>query len=528
MKGHSFILLRPWSCLAPLVRVLLVAGLLAGPVSATPERQVDYMGKASEVFSRLYEKTESRTLSNGLRVTLYPRGTAPVFAGVVAVRVGGSDEKLGETGISHMFEHMAFKGTPEVGTSDFKRESELLAELERISLKASALEGGFESLPETERARWDEIHELLKAVWVSEAFTRAYEARGAEGLNATTDSEMTKYFVSLPRSSLRFWLHMERDRIMKPVMRQFYQERDVVMEERRMRYEDDPDGKLYEQLRGLAFTVHPYRNPVIGYPFDIQRLTATQAAAFQRVYYVPGNIAVSLVGDVRPAEDWPLIEQYFGAIPVGSLPPRPYAPEPPQQGERRAVLKMEASPGFLMGYRKVNYPHPDDAPITLMAEMLTDSDSSPLQRELVQRRRLATSVAQGEGPGVAYPNLLMFSVRPRAPHTNEEVLRAFDEVVADFIKSGITEERLRIAKRKMATSYLSRLSSNVSLGLDFATAVLLTGDWHASFEWYEAAMAATVDDIRRVAKQYLEPSQRSIVFRERQRSNGEQGKGRSE
>lgn len=514
-----------WQCLTLFAQALVIWGLCVGSVYAAPEPQVDYMGRASEVFSRLYEKTESRTLANGLRVTLYPRGTAPVFAGVVAIRVGGSDEQVGETGISHMFEHMAFKGTPEIGTRDFQREKELLGELESLAVKASALEKGSASLSETERERWEEIHATLKEVWVSEEFTRAFEARGAEGLNATTDSEMTKYFVSLPRSSLEFWLQMERDRIMKPVMRQFYQERDVVMEERRMRYEDDPDGKLYEQLRGLAFTVHPYRNPVIGYPFDIQRLTATQAAAFHRLYYVPGNIAVSLVGDVRPAEDWPLIERYFGAIPVGPLPPRPHAPEPPQQGERRAVLEMDASPGLLMAYRKVNYPHPDDAPITLMAEMLTDSNSSPLQRELVQRRRLAISVAQGEGPGVAYPNLLMFSVQPRAPHTNEEVLRAFDEVIADFIKNGITEERLRIAKRKMATSYLAQLASNVSLGLNFTTSTLLAGDWHASFEWYEAAMAATVDDVRRVATQYLVQSQRSVVFRERPRANGQDGTG---
>ncbi len=482
------------------------------PVIASTE---SFMGSATEVFPRVFEKIEVRTLPNGLSVALYPRGNAPVFAGVVAVRVGGSDEHVGETGISHMFEHMAFKGTPEIGTKDYQKERVLLDELEVLAAQAASEGVEVHDLGEESLKLWNEIHEALKRLWITDQFTREFESRGAEGLNATTDSEMTKYFVNLPRTELEFWLKMESERILRPVMRQFYQERDVVMEERRMRYEDDPEGKLYELLRSTAFLAHPYKNPVIGYAFDIRGLTARMLESFHRRFYVPGNIAVAIVGDVRPSEDWPLIEKYFGRIPAKPLPARPHAVEPVQQGERRIVLEADASPSFYVAYRKVQYPHPDDAPISVMLEMLAGSITSPLQRTLVQRLRLAASVSHAEGPGVAYPNLMMFAVRPRAPHTNVEVLEAFDRVLQDFKNSGVTQNRLDIAKRSIATSYLSELASNTSLGKNFATSMLQFGSWKAPFDWYEKAMAVTSADVQRVADQYLIHTARSIAMLER-------------
>jgi predicted Zn-dependent peptidase len=327
---------------------------------------------------------------------------------------------------------------------------------------------------------------------------------------------MTKYFVSLPRREFEFWLRMESERILRPVMRQFYQERDVVMEERRMRYDDDPKGKLYELLKASAFHAHPYRNPVIGYPFDIRSLTATKLEAFRKRFYVPSNMAVALVGDVRPETDWPLIERYFGQIPSSEGPTRPTAVEPEQLGERRATIRTKASPLIYAAYHKKQYPHPDDAPTSIMLEMLAGSQISPLQRTMVQRKRLATSVSYSEGPGNVYPNLMLFAVQPRAPHTNEEVLEAFDRAIEEFIKSGITEERLNIAKRAVATSYFSELVSNSSMARNLATSLLVYDDWKAPFIWYEKAMAATLSDIQRVARQYLNSKYRTVAMLERE------------
>lgn len=462
---------------------------------------------STSALAEMVSKVQVVTLKNGLTVILYNRGDAPVFAGAVVVRVGGSDEVAGETGISHLFEHMAFKGTRDIGTNDYSREKKLLARLEEIASESNA---GQSMTPE-QKKEWDDIHEELHSVWISDDFTRRYDKQGATGQNATTDKEFTKYFVNLPRSAFEFWCQMESDRLLDPVMRQFYQERDVVLEERRMRFEDDPGGRLYELLLGVAYQRHPYRAPVIGYEHDIRSLTATRLEAFRKRYYVPTNMVVSVVGKVDAEKDLPVIEKFFGRIPSGPAVSRDILSEGPQQGERRVSLKMAASPELIVAYRKPNYPDPDDAPISVMAEILAGSKVSPLYTELVKRRQVATAVGNDEGPGTAYPNLLMFSASVKAPHSAEDVLNAFDSVVKRFKRSGATLEQLDVAKRSIGMSYLGHLQSNQSLALDFASSQLEYGTWKASVDWYDAMSRVTVADIARVADKYLTNESRTVA-----------------
>ncbi|MFM1847823.1 MAG: hypothetical protein RL417_1297 [Pseudomonadota bacterium] len=478
----------------------LIFGGLAGPGVAD-------VGETRATLMRLADNVHTATLSNGLRVVLYRRGVAPVFAGAVGVRVGGTDEKPGHTGIAHMLEHMAFKGTTTIGTVDFRREKKLLDELEVLVQKQRA-DG---SLPEDQKKRWDEIHAELEKLWVSEEFTRRYEERGAAGMNATTDSELTRYFTEMPRAAFEFWCQMESARILDPVMRQFYRERDVVMEERRMRSEDSPQGKLYEKLLGITFLLHPYQNPVIGYAGDIAGLTATQVRDFHRRYYVPSNIAVSLVGDVDPVRDLPVLEKYFGRIPRGPQPERPTAVEPPQEGMREVVIENKASPQMFISYRKMQYPHPDDAPVSILLEMLAGSSISPLYQELVKKRQIAAAIAYDEAPGNAYPNMAIFAVTTKAPHTNAQVLEAFDLTLARFKSRPIDPGALEIAKRAVAVEYLEHLRSNMSLAIDFVSSTLLYDNWRALIDWYDEAMRVTPADIKRVADTYLVPSNRVVA-----------------
>lgn len=477
--------------------------LCAGVASAQQE-------DSRSVLNEVLNKARYHVLSNGIRVILYRRGIAPVFGGAVVVRVGGTDEQLGETGISHMLEHMAFKGTPVVGTKDYEREKKLLARLEEI---AKASDAGLQ-MNESQKAEWESIGAELTKLWENGEFTREYEKRGASGMNATTDKEFTKYFNNFPRSAFEFWCWMESERLLRPVMRQFYQERDVVMEERRMRFEDDPEGKLYERLLGVSFLMHPYRNPVIGYDFDIKRLTASRVDEFRRRYYVPENIVVSVVGDVNPESDIAMIEQYFGRLPTGKTPPRPIVEEPPQQGERRLVLETKNSPQLAIAYHKVPYPHPDDPPLSLMQEILGGSSISPLQKELVKKRQIASSVDIEEAPGQAYPNLILVALTVKRPHTNQELLQAFDGLVEKFKQQGVSEENLMIAKRSIAMEYLGHMRSNLSLALDFASSELLYDDWKTLLHWYDQVMAVTSADVKRVANQYLVKDSRTIGFLE--------------
>lgn len=465
---------------------------------------------SAESIEALEQRVVSHTLSNGLRIILYRRGVAPVFAGAVTVHVGGVDEHPGATGISHMLEHMAFKGTPEIGTNDYEREQVLLTEQEQIIAQS---EDG--SVPAHLMQRWEEIEQELKSIWASETFTREYEKRGGSGMNATTAKELTNYFVDLPISEFEFWAEMESARILRPVMRQFYRERDVVLEERRMRFENDPGGKLYETLLGVAFLQHPYRYPVIGYEHDLRRLTASQTEAFHRRYYVPSNMVVSVVGDIDPHQAIPVLERTFGRIPPGEAPKKPTMLEPEQQGERELVVHEDASPRLMVAYRKAQYPHPDDPAISLMAEILAGSTVSPLYRELVTKRQLATSVRYGEGPGSQYPNLLMFSLSPKHPHGNREVLRAFDELVIRFVRVGPSDEELEIARRALAVQYLDTMRSNRSLALVLNSSELLYGDWRTLIDWYEKMMQVRREDVHRVAKQYLVRSARTVAMLER-------------
>jgi len=386
----------------------------------------------------------------------------------------------------------------------------LLAELEQIVSRG----GDKHQVSPEDQARWLEIHDELKTLWASESFTREYEKRGASGMNATTDVELTRYFVSLPRNSFEFWGWAESERLVHPVMRQFYQERDVVMEERRMRYDNDPGGKLYETLLGQAFRIHPYRNPVIGYPDDINSLTATMMSEFHKAYYVPKNIVIAVVGDVDPQRDLPVLERYFGRLPRGTVPGRPMQVEPPQEGERHFSVSMDSAPEMMIAYHKPPYPDPVDPPLSILFEVLAGSPISPLYEELVRKQRIATSVSSYEAPGNAYPNLVIFSLYPRAPHTNKELLAAFDKVLSDFLARGITPEQLENAKRSIAMAYLGQLRSNESLAMQLASAELIYNDWRVMVKWYDEVMKVTEQDVMRVAREYLRPNNRTIGYLE--------------
>ncbi len=463
--------------------------------------------EAVNTLKALASKVEEITLDNGMRVLIYRRGVAPVFAGVVVVRVGGSDEVVGHTGIAHMLEHMAFKGTPRIGTRDYAKEKDLLAELEKLA----ALSDGGRKLDSQEQARWDDINLQLSKLWVNNDFINQFQSHGASGINATTDSEQTKYFVNLPKSAFEFWCYMESERLLRPVLRQFYQERDVVMEERRMRSEDSPAGKLYELLLSSIYTRHSYRNPVIGYDNDIQHLTATMVNEFRKRFYVPSNIVLSVVGDIDREHDLPLIKKYFERIPAGEHPSRPSIDEPEQRGERHIKLKADASPLLYIAYRKVQYPDPDDIAISVMSRVFAGSEISVLYKELVKKRRIAADIGMDEIPGMAYPNALLFAASPKAPYTNHDLKVAFDKVLQDFIDKGANVEDVEIAKRALKVSYLTQLNSNIHLAKDLASFESLYGDWRVVIDWFEKVSAVTVEDVNRVAKKYLVSDARTIA-----------------
>lgn len=458
-----------------------------------------------EAAKQLLSRGSSKTLSNGLSVFMLPRGTSPVFAAVLSVRVGGVDEVRPKTGISHMLEHMAFKGTTTIGTKDYQRERVLLDELEEIAARSNFAT----KFSEQDRKRWDEINLELQEIWVPDAFTTLFEERGESGLNASTDKEFTSYYIKLPKAHFEFWAQVETDRILNPVMRQFYQEREVVREERRTRTDDSPSGRLYEQFLLKAFSAHPYRLPVIGFDEDILTLTARDMEEFHKRFYVPSNMALALIGDVRDA-DWAIVEKYFGRLPAGEVKGEVIPDEPDQTSERRVSIRGAGTPMIFVGYKKEAYPHLDDVKLSLAGEILAGSTLSPLFTELVERKGVASSVSQSEGPGILFPNLMTFSITPKSGFSNKKVLDEFDRVIEDKLKQGFTEEELIIAKRSISRDLIDIMSDGTGLGRILTQAKLGFGDWEDLIVWIDKILAANKEEVTEAARKYLVNSSRTV------------------
>ncbi|MCI5064423.1 insulinase family protein [bacterium] len=493
----------------------------AFPVFASPKAVSSHAQQPEPLsldsLAELRKGVREHVLSNGVKVLFYERDFAPIFAGVVSVRVGGIDELSGKTGASHLFEHLAFKGTPEIGTSDFERERELLRELEELKGQEVLLQEQGKALSPDQQLRVTALLRELEEIWDIAAFTSLYRKWGQSGMNATTSKELTNYFSSFPNSSFEFWCWIESQRLTRPVARQFYKERDVVLEERRARYENRPSGKLYAELLQEAFAVHPYRHPVIGYERDLRALQPSDVLDLHREYYVASNIVVSVVGDLRFEEAIPVMEKYFGRVSSGPRPKPPVAVEPPQKKERRFTVPYDAEPIVVAAYHKPIFPDPDEVALSLFLEVAFGNRIAPLYKEIVLDKKLASEVGYFDAPGDMYPNLAVLYAEPIAPHSNAKVLGVLDRALQKMLAEPLDERRLRIAKRSLLKSALVGMKSNMGLARELIDVEQKYGSWRATLQWYREMVALTPAEVREAAGRILRRDNRTVGFLERER-----------
>lgn len=461
---------------------------------------------AADPLERLEKETVRYTLSNGLRVIVYRRAQAPTFHAQLWVRVGGIDEVPGKTGVSHLLEHMAFKGTETIGTKDFSKEKPLLEQLETL-MKLPAEQRTDETRKEIER-----LHDQLSKLWVNNEFSQIYKQRGAVNLNAGTSKDYTFYMVSVPTAAFDLWCWMESERLIRPVFRQFYDELQVVLEERRMRVDDDPDGRLYENLLETAYLSHPNRLPVIGWPSDVARLQVSDLEELYRTYYRPDNMVLALIGDLDANAIRPQLERYFGRLPKPSTPlPVLGNTEMPQEGERNVVVNYDAEPSMMMAYPKPIYPNKEDFQFSVLHTILAEGRSSRLWRELVQRKHRASSVYTTEAPGAMYPNLFIAGGSPQKGVTSEQLRDEIQQMFDDLKVHPVSQAELEAAKRRVKVGLISGLASNYGLARMFAESELIHGNWKAFFEYYDAVSKTTAEDIQHLAQKYLNRPQRTFV-----------------
>ena len=466
--------------------------------------------------SSFEKKITVKTLSNGLTVIVMERPEAPVFSFFTMVDAGSAQDPKGETGLAHMFEHMAFKGTPEIGTTNWPAE--------KIALQRE--EAAYQALDRERQKRVNadpkKVAQLENAFEAAKAAAQKYvkvnefgqliEENGGVGLNAFTSDDETGYFYSLPANRVELWALLESSRYKHPVFREFYKERDVVVEERRMRTDSNPVGRLVEQFLAAAYTAHPYGTPTVGWPSDITGVTMTEANKFYGVYYVPANMTIAIVGDVKAATLIPMIERYFGGIPAAPKPEDLRTIEPAQRGERTVTITEQTQPFYLEGYHRPDYRDPDDAVYDAISDILSEGRTSRLYRSLVRDKKIAAAAAGfSPFPGTKYPSLFAFFGVPTPGHTPQEIADATHAEIDRLRNEDVSDAELQMVKTRAKANLIRGLDNNEGLAQQLATYQARYGDWRELFRQIDKIDKVTKADIRRVANKTFVPSNLTVA-----------------
>ena len=469
----------------------------------------------SQSLEAFEKRVTEHTLVNGWKFILVERPVAPVFAFMTRVNVGSAQEGAGVTGLAHMFEHMAFKGTPRLGTKDYQKEKPALKALEQAYLAYQEARFNHkidiqqvENLRKTFKEKQRAAAKFVK----KNEFGDIIEREGGVALNAFTSADVTGYFYALPTNKIELFAYLESERFLHPVFREFYEERDVVMEERRMRTESRPIGRLLEQFTATSFTAHPYHHPVIGYASDIQSYTMTDALEFYETYYVPTNMVTAVVGDINPKTLIPLLEKYFGRIPSAPKSPRLRTVEPPSTAEKTITLQDPSQPFYLEGYHKAAITHEDQPIFDAIDDILTNGRTSRFYRSLVRDKKIAVAAgAYGAYPGEKYPHLWVPYAVPARGVQNKEVQTALREELNRLKTEDVTDEELAKFRTRAKASLIYSLKSNLGLAMSLTDYHTLFGDWRELFRYIERFDKVSKADIRRVANATFKASNRVVA-----------------
>jgi len=466
-------------------------------------------------LASIEKRVTVKKLDNGLTLIIYERPEAPVFSYATVANVGAAQEVPGITGLAHMFEHMAFKGTTAVGTTDAAAENAALQKVEdayaAYDVERRKTVGHDDAKVAQLEKAWKDALDAAQKYVVPNEFSKIADQAGAVGMNAFTQADQTVYFFSMPSNRLELWAYLESGRFLNPVFREFYKERDVVMEERRMRTESTPIGRALEQFTSVAFLAHPYHNGVIGWPSDLRGFSASDAETFFKKYYIPSNLVVAVVGDVKASEAMPLLEKYFGRLPKAPEPEPLRTIEPQQKAERTVVLHEQAQPIYLEGYHRPAITDPDNAVYDVLEEILSDGRTSRMYRSLVRDKKIASVSAGFTGfPGNKYPHLFAFFAFPLPGHTPHEIEEAIHVEIERLKKEDITDDELKMIKTRAKANLVRGLAENEGLAFQLGQAQSRYGDWRESFRQVDRIDKVTKADIRRVANQIFVSTNRTV------------------
>ena len=469
-----------------------------------------------------------KTLDNGMRLLMVDRQDEPTIAGGWVAHVGSSNERLGITGIAHLFEHMMFKGSRTIGTTDYKKDIDILAEQEQVRdqmrdeerhMRALLRKGEIQGdllRPENWTPRYRELQkqfadlvEQERKVIVKNEFDVLLSREGASGVNAFTSEDMTAYFENLPANKLELWMWMESERIDHPVFREFYAERDVVFEERRMRADSTPLGRFEEEFNSMFWQSCSYNWPTLGWPSDIPSISKADADQFYATYYAPQNITLILVGDFKPDDCEALAKKYFERIPRGKKNPADVSTlEVKQLAEKRMYAQADTNPQIDILWHTVPFQHKDSYPLRILGQILS-TRTGRLYKGLVLGSGVATSVDAGQG-SQKWAGYFEAEGEAREGHKPEEVEQGIYDNIAKLQKEEVPPEELQKVKNNFAAGQYRRLSANFAIlhQLIFYDG---EGDWREINAEGPKIQAVTAADVMRVAKEYFTPENRTVA-----------------
>ena len=460
-------------------------------------------------------------LKNGLKLLMLEKHDVPIVCVRINYKVGSVDERPGITGVSHLFEHMMFKGTKIFGTRDYNAEKPLLDKEEELVMKISAEKGVGDAADKKKivslEKELEEVRKKLRDMVVKDETFSLYLRHGASGLNASTSTDGTYYYCDLPANKLELWAFIESDRMKNLVLREFYSERDVVMEERRLRTENSPFGALIEQLNAVTFIAHPYRWPTIGWRSDVQNITKSETSEYFKKYYAPNNAVIIMVGDFNPNDATKLVEKYFGDIPGQPAPPKVKTVEPEQKGERRVEIEFESNPYIAISYHIPEIGHSDLYALDVVSSLLSEGRTSRLYKSLIEGKHIAVMAHAYDDIG-KYPNTFTFIAAPRAPHTAAEIESAIYEEIEKLKNTPTSNWELQKIKNQLEASFIQDLNSASGLASEIGYFEVLS-DWRYINTFMDKLAQVTAEDVMRVTKKYLTKSNRTVAVLVKKENN---------
>ncbi len=481
----------------------------------------------SAVFAQRVE-VEELVLDNGMEFLLLPRKGDPNVAVGWVAKVGSVNERPGVTGVAHLFEHMMFKGTHTIGTKDIDSDLATIEQLDELRKKIQAEEvaliekhrrGAIDDPknPENRSAahsalikEFEQLIQQQRKLIVKDEFDQIYTGAGASGMNAGTSNDYTIYFINVPSNKLELWFWMESDRLANPVFREFYSERDVVHEERRMRVDSTPTGKLNEQFDSMFWQASPYNWPVIGWPSDLEGITREEALEFFSIYYAPNNLTAAIVGDFDVDQAKAFAKQYFGRLKRGDVIPEPVRTrEVQQQAEKRMLGEAEARPTVRVRYHTVADAHADE-PALLVLGSLLNGRTGRLYKSLVLEQKVAAQAGAGVN-GLKFDGYFELSGVAAPGHTPEEVEKALLSEMKVMQDEPVGERELQKIKNNQLAGDFRKLQSKFGLMMQLLTYEAM-GKWENINLFSDRIQAVTAEDIQRVAKKYFSDTNKNVAI----------------